>query len=138
MRVKGIRLSVLGIGLLICIGCGAGSSPFREGRKAELRKDYDSALVHFEKAVQAEPDNSQYLIHEKLARTEASLFHVKQGQRLLAAGRQDEASGEFQKAASIDPTNQAAAQQLARLLGAQAAAKHAREKSIQQALQAPE
>jgi general secretion pathway protein D len=124
--------------LLLCFGCGGGSSLFREGRKAELRKDWDTALVKFEKALQAEPENAKYLIHEKLARTHGSLFHLKQGRRLLAGGRLDEAAGEFQKAVSIDPTNEAAAQELGRLLAQQAAAKRAREESIQQALKARE
>lgn len=138
MAGKEIRLFGAGVGLLVCLGCGGGSTAFREGRKAELRKDYDTALVDFEKALQEEPDNAQYLIHDRLVRTQASFFHVKQGRRLLAEGRQEEAIGEFQKATAIDPVNQAAAQELARLLAQQAAAKQVREKAIQQALQARE
>jgi general secretion pathway protein D len=138
MQAREIRLFGAGVGLLVCLGCGAGSTAFQEGRKAELRKDYDTALVNYEKAVQAQPDNAKYLIHEKIARTEASLFHLKKGRRLLAEGRQSDAVGELQKASSIDPVNQAAAQELARLLTEQAAAKRAREKSIQQALQVHE
>jgi general secretion pathway protein D len=88
--------------------------------------------------LQAEPENAKYLIHEKIARTEASLFHLKQGRRLLAGGRADEAAGEFQRAVSIDPTNEAAAQELGRLLAQQAAAKRAREETLQQALKARE
>lgn len=135
---RGVRVWGVGAVLLLCFGCGGGSSLFREGRKAELRKDWDTALVKFEKALQAEPENAKYLIHEKLARTHGSLFHLKQGRRLLAGGRLDEAAGEFQKAVSIDPTNEAAAQELGRLLAQQAAAKRAREESIQQALKARE
>ncbi len=138
MLGRKIRLWGAGASLLACLGCGVGNIAFRDGRKAELHKDYDTALVNYEKALQSEPDNAKFLIHEKLARTLASQFHLKQGRRLLADGRQEEATGEFQKATSIDPLNQAAAQELARLLALQAAAKKAREKSIQQALQGRE
>jgi len=138
MLGRGVRLLGAGATLLVCLGCGAGNVAFREGRKAELRKDWDTALVKFERAVQADPGNAQYLIHEKHARTQASLFHLKQGRNLLASGRGDEAAGEFQKAISIDPTNEAAAQELNRLLAAQAAAKRAREESLQEALKARE
>lgn len=124
--------------LLLCLSCGPGSVAFRQGRKAEMRKDYDTALTDFEKALQSEPENSRYLIHDKLARTRASLFHLKQGRRFLAENRTAEATGEFQKAVAIDPTNQAAAQELEKLLAAQAAAKAAREKAIQQSLKARE
>jgi general secretion pathway protein D len=56
----------------------------------------------------------------------------------VAAGRTDEAAGEFQKAVGIDPTNEAAGQELGRLLAQQTAVKRAREESIQQALKARE
>jgi len=138
MVCRGVPVWGVGAALLLGFGCGGGSSLFREGRKAELRKDWDTALVKYEKALQAEPENAKYLIHEKLARTQGSLFHLKQGRRLVATGRADEAAGEFQKAVSIDPTNEAAAQELGRLLAQQAAAKRVREESIQQALRARE
>jgi general secretion pathway protein D len=136
----GNRVRLLGVGavLLFLVACGVGSGAFREGRKAEQRKDWDRALISFERAVQANPGNAQYILHEKLARTEASLFHLKRGQELVAGGRTDEATGEFQKAVSIDPTNEAAAQELARLLSAQVAVKRARQEALQGALNARE
>lgn len=127
-----------GMALLLCLGCGGGSVAFREGRKAELHKDYDSALVHYEKAVQSEPDNPQYLVREKLVRTQASLYHLKQGRRLMSANRPDDAVGEFHKAVSIDPSNEAAGQEFSRLLAVQAAAKRTRETTLRQALKARE
>lgn len=133
-----VRRLATGAALLGCLGCGVGNVAFREGRKAALRKDWDTALIKFEKAVQSEPDNPQYLIHEKRARTEAALFHLKLGRRHLAGGRPEEAAGEFQKAVAIDPTNEAAAQEFSRLLAAQAAAKRARESALQQALRGRE
>ncbi len=138
MRGWEIRLLGTGAALLVCLGCGAGSTAYRLGRRAELHKDYDTALVNFEKAVHTEPDNALYILHEQQARTEASLFHLKQGRRLLAEGRLDDAAGEFQKAVSIDPTDEAAAQELGRLLAVQAAAKRGRENSLQQALKSRE
>ncbi len=137
MLGKGLRgLAVVVVGGLVCLGCGGGSSAYREARKAELRKDWDTALVKYGKALQSEPENAKYLIHEKLVRTQAGILHVKQGRRLLAGGRADEAAGEFQKAANIDPTNEAAAQELSRLLARQAVEKKAREEALQQNLKA--
>lgn len=137
MLGKGLRgLAVVVVGGLVCLGCGGGSSAYREAWKAELRKDWDTALVKYEKALQSDPENAKYIIHEKLVRTQAGIFHVKQGRRLLAGGRADEAAGEFQKAVNIDPTNEAAAQELSRLLAQQAAQKKAREEALQQNLKA--
>lgn len=142
MREAKVCLNIRLVGALIvvsvCLGCAGGGSVFRDARKAELRKDWDTALIDYQKALQAEPENAHFLIHERVARQEASAFHLKKGQSLLAAGRPDEASGEFQKAVSIDPTNQAAGQELERVLAQQTASKQAREKSLQEALKSRE
>ena len=129
------RLAAVLGALAVCLSCGGGGSvAFKEGRKAENRKDWDSALVNYEKALQSDPANAAYVLHDRQARTEASLFHLKNGRLLVKEARVEEASGEFQKAARIDPSNQAAAQELARILTTQAEAKRAREAVIQQAL----
>jgi general secretion pathway protein D len=138
MLAKELRVFASCLGLLWLVGCGAGNVALREARKAELRKDWDTALVDYEKAGRDQPENSKIIIHEKLVRVQASAAHLRQGQRLLKEGRPDEASGEFQRAASIDPTNGAAAQELARVMAVQAAAKQARESALKQALKATE
>ncbi len=138
MLAKGLRVFACCLGLLWLVGCGAGNDAYREARKAELHKDWDTALVNYEKAGRAQPENAKIIIHEQLVRTQAAALHLKQGRRLLKEGRPDEASGEFQEAISIDPTNEAAAQELARVLAAQAAAKQAREAALKKALKTNE
>jgi tetratricopeptide (TPR) repeat protein len=109
---KRLRLGGALAALVICLSCGGGSSvAYREGRKAEARKDWDSALVNYEKALQADPANAAYVLREQRARTQASLFHLKNGRQLLKEERLEEAAGELQKAVNIDPSNQAAAQE---------------------------
>ena len=130
-----IRLFVIVGALIATIACsGGGNLAYREARKAELQKDWDSALVNYQKALQSEPANSLYLLHERQTRTQASLFHLKNGRTLRQQGRLDDAAGELQKAVGIDPSNQAAATELAQVLARQAEAKHAKESAIQQAL----
>ena len=138
MLARELRIFASCLTLLWLLGCGAGNVAYREARKAELRKDWDTALVNYEKAGRDQPENAKIIIHEKLVRVQAAALHLKQGQRLLREGRPDEASGEFQKAVSIDPTNEAAAQELARVVAALAAAKQARETALKQALKANE
>jgi general secretion pathway protein D len=130
----------MGVGamLILLSGCGAGSSAFKTGRNAETRKDWDTALINYEKAVESQPGNALYLIHQKQARTQAAIYHQKKGRELLAGGRLDEALGEFQKAVGIDPSNAGAAQELTQLLAAQAAARQARQEALQDALKARE
>jgi general secretion pathway protein D len=122
-------------GMLILTACAPGNVYFQQGRKAEYRKDWDTALINYEKAAQARPENAEYQLREKHARTEAAFFHMEQGKELLRQQRIPEATGEYQKAASIDPSNQAARQELTRLLSKEVAAKKAREKGLKKAIQ---
>jgi general secretion pathway protein D len=134
---------VLSIGVLAllgaCLSCGGGSSTaFKEGRKAEARKDWDTALVDYEKARLSDPANALYILHEKEARTHAAMLHVSNGRELLKDGRLDEAAGEFEKAVRIDPANQSAAQEFQRALAKQTEAKKQHQATLQQALKARE
>jgi general secretion pathway protein D len=130
-------LGVVAIGWLAA-SCGPGSTAYNLARKAELRKDWDTALVNYDKALASGPENAKYIIHERISRTNASQFHLKQGLKLLNGGRVDDAAGEFQKAASIDPSNLAAAAELNKVLAIQAQAKKQREGKLKEALKARE
>lgn len=132
---KGIRL-LGGLALLaLCVSCGGGYPiAYREGRKAEEKKDWDTALVDYEKAREADPANTLYVLHESLARSNASALHFRTGRQMLKDGREEEAAGEFQKAFRIDPTNTAAQQELNILLRKQAASKKTHTEALQKAL----
>src|ERR1019366_2729715 len=132
---KGIRsVGVLAL-LTSSLSCGGGYSvAYREGHKAEQKKDWDTALVDYEKAREADPANSLYIIHETLARSNATALHFRTGQQMLKDGRTEEAAGEFQKAVRIDPTNRAAQQQLDVLLRKQASTKKSHTEALQKAL----
>ena len=56
MLAKELRVFASCLGLLGLVGCGAGNVALREARKAELRKDWDTALVNYEKAGRAQPE----------------------------------------------------------------------------------
>ncbi len=123
---------------MLCAGCSPATIAFREGQKAERQKDYDSAVIDFQKALKYQPANSRLLLYEKQARTEASIFHAKQGEQLLAENRPDAASGEFQKAVSIDPSNMAAAQNLQRIMLQQSARKLRHEQAVRNVMEREE
>ncbi len=126
-------------GLLAFSACAPGSlSYYRQGRKAEIQKNWDDALIDYEKAAEEQPANVKYQLMERHARLQASLFHLEQGQDLLRQQRVSEAIGEFQKAVSIDPSNQAARQELNRLFAKEVAAKQAHEKALRQAIKESE
>lgn len=118
--------------------CSPSSVAFREGRKAEEQKDYDSAVIHFDEALKTQPDNSHYQIMAKDARMKASYAHLQRGRRFLAQRRPGAAAAEFQRAVSVDPSNQAAAQELRQLLLAQSAAQQQHEAALRNAMERTE
>ncbi|HEX4001506.1 MAG TPA: cohesin domain-containing protein [Candidatus Acidoferrales bacterium] len=97
-------------------GCPKGNQDYDAGRKAEAVQDYDTALVDYERALRTQPTNAEYKLREINARFAAAQFHVEQGEKALKQGDLQLALGEFQKAHAIDPSNEAADQELKRTM----------------------
>ena len=85
---------------------------FDAGRKAESLNDYDTALVHYDRALRAQPDNAEYKLRALHMRMVDAQFHVEQGNKALAAGDLQTALSDFQRSENVDPSNEAAAQGL--------------------------
>jgi len=101
---------------VVLAGCPKGNQDYDAGRKAEALQDYDTALVNYERALRADPTNTEYKLRETHVRFEAGEFHVDQGEKALKQGDLQLALGEFQKAVGIDPSNAAADQELKRTM----------------------
>ncbi|HLK05216.1 MAG TPA: hypothetical protein VKT53_12315 [Candidatus Acidoferrum sp.] len=115
MRRWGNIVLCVGIGL-VAAGCPKGGSEYGQARKAENLQDLDTALQYYQKAYNSDPRNAAYRIKLNQIRFEASSFHVKQGQKLREKGDLQNAIAEFQRAATIDPTNDAANQEVGKTL----------------------
>lgn len=115
MRRWGNVILCVGIGL-VAAGCPKGGGEYNQARKAENLQDLDTALQYYQKAYNADPRNAAYRIKLNQIRFEASSFHVKQGQKLREKGDLQAAVAEFQRAATIDPTNDAASQEVSKTL----------------------
>jgi len=97
---------------LLLAGCPKGNAEFKAGRNAEALKDYDTALVHYERALKADPRNVEYRLKATRMRFEAAQFHVARGQKLREKGELQLALAEFEKAMAIDPSSTIAEQEL--------------------------
>lgn len=93
-------------------GCGKGSDEYNQGKKAEALKDYDTAVIHYEKALKSDPLNSEYELKVDRLRFEAAQAHVEQGQKIRDRGDLQMALAEFQKASMIDPSSPIAQQEI--------------------------
>jgi len=90
-------------------------SLFKRGESAEAREDYDTALDCYQKANAKAPKDISYRTALYRLRTTASAAHLSKGHKLLNAGDEQAALAEFLHAAEIDPGNEAAQQEIARV-----------------------
>src|SRR6202166_1163529 len=116
--LSGLTLVMLAV---VLAGCPKGNKDYSAGAKAESTKDYDSALENYNKALRAEPNNTEYKMKAARARFEAGQWHVDQGRRLLQQSNLELALAEFRKAAMIDPSSVVAEQQIRATLDLMAA-----------------
>jgi general secretion pathway protein D len=91
------------------------SSFFKRGETAEAHEDYDAAFDNYQKAYNKAPKDLRYRASLYRVRATAASVHVTKGQKLLDAGNEQGALAEFLHAAEIDPSNEAAQQDIARV-----------------------
>jgi general secretion pathway protein D len=91
------------------------NSDFKQGQAAEAREDYDAAFELFQKAYTRDPKDARFKIALARIRVTASSVHVTKGRKLFQAGDLQGALSEFLHAAEIDPGNEAAQQEIARV-----------------------
>ena len=91
------------------------ASDFKRGQAAEAREEYDTAVDLFQKAIAKSPRDLAYKTALYRVRVSASGMHMSKGRRLLAGGDEQGALGEFLHAAEVDPGNESAQQEIAKL-----------------------
>jgi general secretion pathway protein D len=107
-------LLLLGLSGARLYGYGqSANSFFKRGQAAEARQDYDTAFEDYQKASQKNPKDLRYQTALYRVRLSASAAHISKGRKLLQAGDMQGALGEFLHAAEIDPSNEAAQQEIA-------------------------
>jgi general secretion pathway protein D len=115
MRKCGLAILCLGCALLSS-GCPKGNDDFKQAKKAELLQDYDTALIHYQRALKSDPANTEYKLKTARVRFEAGQHHVRLGQKALENGDLQTALAEFQKAMGIDPSSPIAQQEVRQTL----------------------
>ena len=103
------------------------NSDFKQGQAAETRADYDTAFDDYQKAFNRDPKDARFRIALARIRVTASAAHVTKGRALAQSGNVQGALTEFLHAAEIDPGNEAAQQEIARIRQQQGASPPASE-----------
>ena len=116
MPNRNFTVAALTCGALLLAGCPRGNQEFKAGRQAEALQDYDTALIHYERALKADPLNTEFKLKATRLRFEAGQYHIRQGQKLREKGELQLALMEFEKARAIDPSSAIADQEARRTL----------------------
>ncbi len=106
---------------------------YKRGEAAEARQDYDAAFENYQQAAAKNPKDLTYRTALVRIRVSASGLHMTKGRKLLQAGDQTGALAEFLHAAEIDPGNEAAQQEIARIRTLQGQTQPEREAGIPEA-----
>ncbi len=93
---------LLPLALVFATGC-ASSAAFRAAENAERLQDYDRAVVEYQRAVAADPDNVQYRRSLERARMRAANDHTNLARRQAGRGSYDEALAEYRLALELYP-----------------------------------
>jgi general secretion pathway protein D len=91
------------------------NTDLKQGQAAEAREDYDTAVVDYQKALKKNPKDVRVKIALARVRVTASSMHVTNGRKLEQAGYTQGAIAEFLHASEIDPSNEAARQEISRI-----------------------
>ncbi len=103
MSVRAVNAVLLAAAMVFLAGCPKGNTDYKQGRRAEAIRDFDTALQYYERALKADPLNPEYKLKAHRMRFESAQAHVDQGQRLRDKGELTLALAEFEKAMAIDP-----------------------------------
>src|SRR5687768_9785095 len=85
-------------------GCAAGRA-YRRGDSAARSGDWDTAVTHYRRAVQTEPNSAEYKIALERAMMTASLQHLDVARVAEARGQLEDALREYRRASDFDPPN---------------------------------
>ena len=120
--VSKFRHCILIAGVFALLGAGSArvfaqsaNTYYKQGQAAEARDDFDAAYQNFQKAFQLSPKNEAYrTAYYRVRFTDASM-HVTKGRNLLASGDEQGALAEFLRANEIDPSSEAALQEIGKI-----------------------
>lgn len=101
--------------VLVLVAAAGCASSGREGEKAADSRDWDAAVYHYLQALAEEPDNVQYRMGLVRARQRSAQQHFQRGLALRGMGRVSQARDELMLAVQLDPTQQFAEQELAKI-----------------------
>ncbi len=114
MRHAYVRFAALIVIASLAAGCAAGRA-FGRGDDAARAGDWETAVDHYRRAVQKDPNNAEYRIALERAMISASQLHLDAARVAEARNQLDDALREYRRASEFDPPNRQIASKVAEL-----------------------
>src|SRR2546426_6041184 len=95
-------------------GCAA-SQAYTRGSRAELTKDFETAMTEYKAALDRDPRNYEYRLKYEQARYNVAFQHFEAGRRAVDKQDYETAKMEFTRVLEIDPTHALAEQRLTKV-----------------------
>lgn len=104
MRYAYLRIAALIVIASLATACAAGRA-FGRGENAARAGDWETAVDHYRRAVDADPNNAEYRIAYERAMISASQVHLDAARIAEARGQTEDALREYRRASELDPPN---------------------------------
>src|SRR5262245_5353244 len=114
MRHAYVKIAALIVIVSLAAGCAAGRA-FGRGDDAARAGDWETAVDHYRRAVQKDPNNAEYRIALERAMISASQLHLDAARVAEARNQLDDALREYRRASEFDPPNRQIAAKVAEL-----------------------
>lgn len=116
MRIATRGVAALVMVSMVAAGCAAGgSAALKRADEELLRGNLDVAIAYYQGVLLDDPGNTEAQISLSLIKLQSSQKHQKQGTEFAAAGYYKQAALELGLALRLDPTNETAVQEFARI-----------------------
>jgi general secretion pathway protein D len=107
-------LALIGTGPTL-LRAQSAKSYYKQGQAAEAREDFEAAFNDYQKAYSLAPKDLNYKEAYYRVQIPAAALHMKNGRRLIATGDEQGALMEFLRASEIDPSDEAALQEIGKI-----------------------
>jgi general secretion pathway protein D len=114
MRHSYVRIAALILIASLGAACAAGRA-FSRGDDAARAGDWETAVDHYRRAVDKDPNNAEYRIAYERAMISASQVHLDAARIAEARGQLEDALREYRRASEFDPPNRQLAAKVADL-----------------------
>ena len=83
-----LKIAIAALAITLPLFSCASYNAYEKAKTAEKLKNWDDAVIEYQKALEVDPDNLRYRVYLQRAKREASRVHFEKGKTLRTAAMQ--------------------------------------------------